>query len=94
MKAKGVNLRGSPITHIDYRRAFVKRVTITIPQTRITSKVHQLYTIKNQKVALSCEDDKRFWVSANKSVAYGHYLDKSISNSEDMDILENDDGFI
>ena len=44
-----------------------------VTQRRIGSKVHQLYTFENQKLALNIHDDKRCWVSYNTSHAYGHY---------------------
>ena len=77
MKAKGVNLteliKNKKITHQTYLDIYNNDDVLTIPQQRITSLEHQLYTIKTNKIALSCQDDKRCWIRKNKSVAYGHY---------------------
>jgi hypothetical protein len=73
MKAKGVDLRGSTLTHESYLKVYNDGSTVSIPQSRIQPKDHQLYTIKSNKIALRCLDDKRCWISKNKSHAYGHY---------------------
>ena len=75
-KAKGVILKGSCIDHDSYLQAYNDSTVLNIPQTKIGSKNHQLFTLKNNKKALSCFDNKRRWLDKNISVAYGHYLDK------------------
>ena len=74
-KVKGVILKGSSIDHDSYLEAYNYSTVLTIPQSKIGSKNHQLFTLKNDKKALSCYDDKRRWLTKNTSVAYGHYLD-------------------
>ena len=74
LKAKGVRLRGTEIKHQTYLDVYKNDSIITVPQERIGSIAHQLYTFKFSKVALSCQDNKRSWIMKNKSLAYGHYL--------------------
>ena len=74
-KAKGVILKGSTIDHDSYLEAYNDSIVVNIPQTKIGSRNHQLFTFKSNKKALSCYDNKRRWLTKNKSVAYGHYLD-------------------
>jgi len=72
-KAKGVNLRGTSISHDTYRKVYKNRTEEKIKQQRIGSINHQLYTMRFEKRALQCFDDKRHWTGPNSSVAYGHY---------------------
>ena len=72
-KAKGVILKGSTISHESYRQVYERRSIQSIPQQRIGTKNHQLYTMRFTKRALQCYDDKRHWTGPNSSVAYGHY---------------------
>jgi hypothetical protein len=46
---------------------------LSVSETRILSRNHQLYTVRNQKVALSAMDNKRVWTESNQSLPYGHY---------------------
>ena len=73
LKAKGVNLKNSKITHNTYRKVYQRRTIKTIQQQRIGTVNHQLYTMRYKKRALQCYDDKRHWTGSNSSVAYGHY---------------------
>ena len=77
------------ITHRDYKRIYESTLptveeeeedgpsqpskVMRVTQSRIGSVNHQLYTITTTKVALSAKDDKRCWLSANKSLPYGHH---------------------
>ena len=73
LRAKGITLGGSGINHESYLQTYKENTVISVPQSKIRSLNHQLFTNKNVKKALSAVDDKRFWVTTNKSVAYGHY---------------------
>ena len=73
MKAKGIRLKGSFVNHENYMKVYLDRTILSIPQQRIQSINHQLYTIRNTKKALQCYDDKRYWTGLNSSVAYGHF---------------------
>ena len=75
MKAKGINLQQTRLTHQDYVNELNTCNEATyVKQRRIGTDNHQLYTYECNKVALSARDDKRHWLNANDSVAYGHYL--------------------
>ena len=71
-KAKGVTLKGSDIKHQSYLDCYNTNQIFSVPQTKITSKNHQIFTIKNTKIALTNADDKKVWVGKNTSLAYGH----------------------
>jgi len=73
LKAKGIHLDDTKITFQSYLNVYKNQIIISVPQTRIGSINHQLYTFKSDKIALRGLDDKRFWLSQNKSLAYGHY---------------------
>jgi homoserine trans-succinylase len=72
MKAKGVYLKKYPMSHELYVKVYEDGSTLSIPQSRIQSFNHQLYTVHSTKVALKCLDNKRHWLEKNRSVAYGH----------------------
>lgn len=57
------------------------------------SSNHQLYTYVDDKVALKCLDDKRFWIGSNKSYAYGH-KDIPIQANQDVIVNAGDDSNI
>lgn len=84
-KAKGITYKTvkDVLTHDDYKNIYAayephehdeptspKR--LCIDQTTIRSINHQLHTVTSSKVALTCMDDKRVWISKNSSLPYGH----------------------
>jgi hypothetical protein len=73
LKAKGVNIKNSELRHDSYRKVYEEGGSISVAQTRILSKNHQLFTEKSTKKALQCLDDKRVWIGRNWSLAYGHH---------------------
>jgi len=73
MKAKGIHLKDTTITFQSYLDVYNNNTILTVPQIRIGSINHQLFTFKMNKIALRNLDDKRIWTAKNKSVAYGHY---------------------
>ena len=84
MKAKGITLRNSGINHASYQHCYISGESISAPQRKFITRKHQLYTHEYNKVALSCNDDKRFWIGKNESLAYGHWgcnLDFDVSAS-------------
>jgi len=74
-RAKGVRratlMRG--ITHADYKRAYRQQVNLFHLQRRIGSIDHQLYNLTYVKKTLSFFEDKRAWVSINRSLPFGNH---------------------
>ena len=73
LKAKGVNLKNTGISHSSYVDCYQTGQSVTINQTKFITRQHQLYTHKFPKVALTVNDDKRCWVNKNQSLAFGHW---------------------
>lgn len=75
-RAKGVQrcVVNLNITHSSYQRAFLEQEELYSEQTRIASHHHHMYTYNFCKKSLSFFEDKRAWVSINKSLPYGNYL--------------------
>jgi hypothetical protein len=75
-KAKGVVKRviQKKIQFDDYKKVLFERCTIYRSMEVFTAKMHQVYTERMNKVALSGEDDKRI-VQDDRihTLAYGHY---------------------
>ncbi|XP_025073063.1 uncharacterized protein LOC112552300, partial [Pogonomyrmex barbatus] len=63
-KAKGVknNVVTRTITFDDYTRCLNEEIEMTRRQSCIRSKLHQVYTVSESKIALSPYDDKRYIV--------------------------------
>ncbi|XP_025075340.1 uncharacterized protein LOC112552955 [Pogonomyrmex barbatus] len=63
-KAKGVknNVITRTITFDDYTRCLNEEIEMTRRQSCIRSKLHQVYTVSESKIALSPYDDKRYIV--------------------------------
>ncbi|KYN02011.1 hypothetical protein ALC62_07189 [Cyphomyrmex costatus] len=75
-KAKGVksNVMARSITFDDYTRCLNDAIEMTRRQLCIRSKLHEVYTISETKIALSPHDDKRYIVSGSTdTLPWGHY---------------------
>ncbi|XP_071578601.1 uncharacterized protein [Temnothorax nylanderi] len=75
-KAKGVksNVIARTITFDDYTRCLNDEIEMTRPQSCIRSKMHEVYTISETKIALSLYDDKRYIVpDSTDTLPWGHY---------------------
>ncbi|XP_071648529.1 uncharacterized protein [Temnothorax longispinosus] len=75
-KAKGVksNVIARTITFDDYTRCLNDEIEMTRPQLCIRSKMHEVYTISETKIALSPYDDKRYIVpNSTDTLPWGHY---------------------
>ena len=72
-KSKGISIKQTKIKHYDYLNIYNNGGEMKVKQERIVSINHQLYTNRSTKIALRGIDDKRCWLSQNRSVAYGHY---------------------
>lgn len=75
-KAKGVKryVLKKTITFADYYRCIIQNCTISRPQNSIRSKMHNVYTITQNKIALSPYDNKRCILENNiDTLPWGHY---------------------
>ncbi|KYN01444.1 hypothetical protein ALC62_07766 [Cyphomyrmex costatus] len=75
-KAKRVksNVVARSITFDDYTRCLNDAIEMTRSQSCIRSKLHEVYTISEIKIALSPHDDKRYIVSGSTdTLPWGHY---------------------
>ena len=75
-KCKGIkkNVIKNKITHEDYKHCLFTRKTKLTKMNVIRSCAHNIYTEKINKVALSCEDDKRIILEDGvHTLALGHF---------------------
>ena len=74
--AKGVQraIVKNNISFADYRQAYLQHSEFSHTQRRFSSKHHQISTVTFSKRSLSFFEDKRAWISANKSLPYGNHL--------------------
>ena len=72
-KAKGAkkNVIKKDISHLDYVGCFFEEWKFMHTIQTIRSFKHQLYTIKQNKVSLSPNDDKRYLMNEVSSLPYG-----------------------
>ncbi|EZA49298.1 hypothetical protein X777_12383 [Ooceraea biroi] len=75
-QAKGVksNVVSKAITFKDYTRCLKDHTEVTRRQSCIRSKLHEVYTVSEPKIALSPYDDKRYGIAgSNDTLPWGHY---------------------
>ncbi|XP_071628361.1 uncharacterized protein [Temnothorax longispinosus] len=75
-KAKGVksNVVARTITFDDYTRCLKDEIEMTRQQFCIRSKLHEVHTIRETKIALSPYDDKRYIIPDSiDTLPWGHY---------------------
>ena len=75
-KAKGIkgNIVARTITFDDYTRCLNEEIEMTRRQSCIRSKLHDVYTISESKIALSPYDDKRYVVpDSTETLPWGHW---------------------
>ncbi|XP_050457754.1 uncharacterized protein LOC126854768 isoform X2 [Cataglyphis hispanica] len=75
-KIKGVknNVVARTITFDDYMQCLNEEIELTREQSSIRSKLHEVYTIRETKIALSPYDDKRYIVAeTTDTLPWGHY---------------------
>ncbi|XP_018395227.1 PREDICTED: uncharacterized protein LOC108773791 [Cyphomyrmex costatus] len=75
-KAKGVksSVVARTITFDDYTRCLNEEIEMTRRQSCIRSKLHQVYTVSEKKIALSPYDDKRYVIpDSTETLPWGHY---------------------
>ena len=79
-KCKGIkkNVIRNKITHEDYKKCLFQAKTKLTKMNVIRSRAHNNYTEKINKIALSCEDDKRFILEDRiHTFALGHFKSKN-----------------
>ena len=77
LRAKGVskNVVKNQIKHNDYKNVLAEGILLRHNMLSIRSKLHQLYTIRTNKISLCNFDNKRFICENGiNTLAYGHYL--------------------
>ncbi|KYN29139.1 hypothetical protein ALC57_01430 [Trachymyrmex cornetzi] len=75
-KVKGVksNVVARTITFDDYTRCLNDEIEMTRRQSCTRSKLHEIYTISESKIALSLYDDKRYVVpDSTETLPWGHW---------------------
>ena len=75
-KAKGIkkNVVQKEICFEDFRKCLLTREPIYKKQNMFRTKKHDIYTVEQNKEALSFYDDKRFILKdVINSLAWGHY---------------------
>ncbi|XP_036147863.1 uncharacterized protein LOC118647314 [Monomorium pharaonis] len=75
-KAKGVknNVVARTITFDDYTQCLRDEIEMTRRQSCIRSKLHEVYTVSETKIALSPYDDKRYLIPDSvETLPWGHY---------------------
>ena len=75
-KCKGVGRATvkNNIHFADYRQCLMDNTKQRASVLATRSARHEVFTIAQQKVALSCFDDKRYMIDNIGSVPHGHYL--------------------
>ena len=61
------------ITHDTYKQAYTQQTTFTHTQRRFGTVNHQLFSLTYKKRSLSFFEDKRAWLSINRSLPYGNH---------------------
>ncbi|XP_031786065.1 uncharacterized protein LOC116417397 [Nasonia vitripennis] len=75
-KAKGIksSVVKKTITFEDYRKCLEEQIIVKREQSNIRSKLHIVHTEKQNKIALSPHDDKRFLLPhSTDTLPWGHY---------------------
>ena len=75
-KVKGIkkNVVTRTITFDDYTQCLSDEIELMRRQSCIRSKMHEVYTVSESKLALSPYDDKRYIVSGSTdTLPWGHY---------------------
>lgn len=75
-KAKGVkkSVVKKSLTFDDYRKCIIDNCNVVISQNTFRSKDHNVFSIRQTKIALNPKDNKRYVLDDNKStLPWGHY---------------------
>ena len=74
-KAKGIKKQAATkITYEDYQKCLFEKEIIVTEQHVIRSRLHNIHTEREKKIALSPHDDKRYLIpNSTDTLAWGHY---------------------
>jgi hypothetical protein len=75
MKNKGLPgaVAKSRLCHKDFLDSLLKATTLSVTFKTIRSHKHQVGIDLMEKIAVTCYDDKRYYLNALESLPYGHY---------------------
>jgi len=91
--AKGISKVVTKVVlkHADYKQALTDRTAQRHSMVRFHTEAHQIYTVQQRKVSLSCFDDKR-WILDNgmDTLAHGHWRIPLEDAESEMGAADND----
>ena len=75
-RAKGVkrSITKNRLTHEDYEKCLAQVSVKSVSSHNLIAQNHRIYLMKNNKIALSSYDDKRWLKDPVSSYAYGHFM--------------------
>ena len=88
-RAKGIkkDIISKNISYQDYEDCIFNKEIVTVTQRRIVNKNHKLYTIEEQKFALSYNDDKRYQIyDSFDTLPWGHYRIPQLEIEKDLNM--------
>ena len=77
------------IPHEDYVNVYKTQEEVVKKVRRFQSKEHIVYTIEQEKWALSITDTKRAWIDLNYSLPYGHYKINAADDDFDSEVVSS-----
>lgn len=87
-KAKGVktSIIQDRITFDDYKNCLFNNKTLSFDQNLFSLQHHQMYTVRQNKIALRNQDDKRYLIpDTHETLPLGHYLIEIYKELENCD---------
>jgi len=74
-RAKGVQrcVVEKEIRHSDYQDVYFSHLPMKHTVSNFETRRHEIRTVTTTKRSLSLFDDKRYWITPNESVAFGHH---------------------
>ena len=82
-RAKGIGRpQVAALAHANYKAAYENAEITSTTMTILRSQNHRVQTVTIRKRALSAWDDKRYWLSANTSLPFGHY--RTVATAENQ----------
>ena len=82
MKNKGLLgvVAKSRLCHENFLDSLLNATTMSVKFKSIQSHQHQVGIDLNEKIAVTCYDDKRYYLNALESLPYGHYKIAELEN--------------